>query len=69
MTLSVRLSKELEDKLNRVSKRTRRSKSSYIKQALEDLLQDEEDYLVAMERLKECKEAVSLEDVKKEFGL
>ena len=51
--LAVRLPKELEAKLEKVSNETHRSKSYYIRTALEQYLEDREDYLLAVARLEE----------------
>ncbi|MCE3231339.1 MAG: TraY domain [Alphaproteobacteria bacterium] len=44
--LSIRLPKETEDRLSALSARTHRSKSYFIKAALERYLEDEEDYSI-----------------------
>jgi len=51
MTISVRLGKELEDRLEKISKLTGRTKSYYIKEALEEKLDDLEDVYTAEKRL------------------
>ncbi len=42
--LSVRLNADLEEKLDKLSESTSRSKSFYVKQALERYLKDVDDY-------------------------
>lgn len=49
--LSVRLPKELEKKLERLSKITKRSKSFFVKEALENQLEDLEDFYAALDRM------------------
>lgn len=49
--LSVRLPKEMEDRLNALCKETKRSKSFYIKEALMSYIEDIEDGYIAMQRL------------------
>ncbi|MBI2251384.1 MAG: ribbon-helix-helix protein, CopG family [Armatimonadetes bacterium] len=49
--LSVRLPKELEKKLERLSKITKRSKSFFVKEALENQLEDLEDFYAALDIL------------------
>ena len=51
VTISVRLGKELEDRLEKISKLTGRTKSYYIKEALEEKLDDLEDVYTAEKRL------------------
>ena len=53
MPTAVRLNPRLEDRLERLAKRTGRSKSMYIRRALEEFLDDQEDYLIALQRLEE----------------
>jgi RHH-type rel operon transcriptional repressor/antitoxin RelB len=43
--LSVRLNSDLEEKLEQLSVKTNRSKSFYVKQALENYLNDMDDYI------------------------
>ncbi|MBZ5562646.1 MAG: anti-toxin [Acidobacteriia bacterium] len=51
--LTVRLSRTLESRLNRLAKRTGRPKSYYAKKAIAEFLDKQEDYLVAVARLEE----------------
>lgn len=67
--IAVRLPKELEIKLERVADATHRSKSYYIRKALEQYLEDREDYLLAIARLEEKNPNISLEKALKEIGL
>jgi RHH-type rel operon transcriptional repressor/antitoxin RelB len=71
--LSIRLPKETEDRLSALSARTHRSKSYFIKAALERYLEDEEDYSILIsayeEHLRTGGKAHSLKAVKKEIGL
>lgn len=67
--VAVRLPKELEDRLERFAQETHRSKSFYIRKALEQFLEDREDYLLAIARLEEKNPRISYEKVRKELGL
>jgi len=71
--LSVRLPKKTEARLSALSARTHRSKSYYIKEALEKYLEDEEDYVTLVsayeEHLRTGGKMHSLEEIKAEFGL
>lgn len=71
--LSVRLPKETEDRLVALSSRTHRSKSYYIKEALEKYLEDEEDYSILVsayeEHLRTGEKTHSLAEVKAELGI
>ena len=48
--LSVRLNSDLEEKLEQLSIKTNRSKSFYVKQALENYLNNMDDYFEAKSR-------------------
>jgi RHH-type transcriptional regulator, rel operon repressor / antitoxin RelB len=67
--LALRLPPELEERLNNLAKRTGRTKSYYAKLAIEEFLEDQEDYLIAMERLQEKLPALSLDEVERLLGL
>ncbi|NRB11539.1 MAG: CopG family transcriptional regulator [Rickettsiaceae bacterium] len=53
MTLSIRLDKSLESRLNTLSLKTHRPKSFYVKEALEKYLSELEDIYVALDRIME----------------
>ncbi len=67
--IAVRLPKELETQLERVAHETHRSKSYYIRKALEQFLEDREDYLLAVARLEEKNPHISYEKIRKDLGL
>ena len=69
MMIAVRLPQELEMKLEKVSEETHRSKSYYIRKALENFLEDREDYLLAIARLEENNPRMPYEKIRKELGL
>ena len=73
MMLTVRLPAELETRLDRLAKRTHQSKSSFVVQALEKYLVDQEDYYDALDRQqrldKGLDKPMSWESVKKASGL
>lgn len=48
---SIRLNKETEDRLTRLSQITERPKSFYIRKAIEQYLEDFEDGYIAIERI------------------
>ncbi len=49
--LAIRLSKEMESRMNRLAKRTGRTKTFYARQALEEHIGDLEDLYIAEARL------------------
>jgi len=71
--LAVRLPQDLETRLTALSEKTQRSKSFYIKKALERLLEEEEDYADALasyeEYLRSGKKGFSLEEMKQRYEL
>lgn len=60
---SVRLNKNIENELGKLCALTKRSKSFYIKEALEQYLEDARDYIVAIEREKTTKKTFTTEEV------
>ena len=67
--LALRLPKELEQRLEILANRTGRTKSYYAKVAIQEYLDDQEDYLIAMERLAQDLQGVPLEEVEQHLGL
>jgi RHH-type rel operon transcriptional repressor/antitoxin RelB len=71
--LGVRLPDHLEQRLNTLAEQTNRSKSFYMREALEQYLEDKEDYLLAVASLEEFeksgKKAISLEELSKQLKL
>jgi RHH-type transcriptional regulator, rel operon repressor / antitoxin RelB len=67
--LSVRLPLRLQARLNRLAKRTGRTKAYYAKKAIEEFLEDQEDYFIALARLEEKLPGIPLDEVVKKLGL
>ena len=67
--LSLRLSNDVESRLNQLAETTGRTKSFYAKEAILKYLDDMEDTYVAINRLEKPSKRISLEDVEKELGL
>ena len=67
--LAVRLDAETETRLTHLSRATGRSKSYYVKQAIDAFLEDREDYLLAVAVLERNEPRKSLAEVRKELGL
>ena len=65
--VAVRLPQEIEDRLTVLSKKTGRTKSFYIRQALEEHLEDMEDVYLAEERFKTLEKTVSLDELMNEL--
>jgi RHH-type rel operon transcriptional repressor/antitoxin RelB len=67
--LAVRLDEDMEQKLAKLAAETGRSKSYYVKQAIQTFLEDREDYLLGLAVLEREETRTSLADVRKELGL
>lgn len=67
--LGVRLEAELEARLERLAKQTGRSKSYYAKLAIQQFLEDREDYLLGIAALERNEPRISLDDLERELGL
>ena len=65
--LAVRLDKKMERRIEHLAKTTKRSKSCYVREALEHYLDDIEDTYTALYRLEHPAKTISLEEVTKEF--
>ncbi len=67
--LGVRLEPELEQRLERLAKKTGRTKSFYAQEAIRQYVEDREDYLLAEEVLRRNEPTFTLEQVRRELGL
>ena len=66
---NIRLDVELERRLDFLAKETGRTKSFYIRKALEETIEDLEDLYLARHRVETLGNVSSLKEVRKEFGL
>ena len=70
MALSVRLPAEIEARLEALARRTGRTKTFYVREAVLEHLEDLDDYYLALERLQNPNgESISLDDVIARLGL
>lgn len=67
--LGVRLEPELELRLEKLVKRTGHSKSYYARKAIQQFLEDQEDYLLGIAALEKHKYTVSLEELERRFAM
>ena len=67
--LAVRLPVQLDQRLSDLAKQTHRSKSYYVKQALQDYLDDYEEHLIALTRLEKKNARITLEEMEKRLEL
>ena len=69
MAIALRLSDELDARLSDLAEKTHRSKSYYVREALECYIEDLEDYYLAMHVLENPGKIYTLEEVEKMCGL
>jgi len=69
MPVSVKLPKDLESRLEYLSTVTHRPKSFYIREAINEYLEEHEDTFIALSRLESPMPTVSLDDVENRLGL
>lgn len=67
--LSVRLTPEQETALEQLAEQTGRSKSYYVKQALDEFLEDRADYLVALAAIERDERRLTAAEVRRELGI
>lgn len=67
--LAIRLDPAIEDRLNRLAKKTGRTKTFYAREAILEHLEDLEDIYLAKQRLRRPAKTYSARDVKRELGL
>jgi RHH-type rel operon transcriptional repressor/antitoxin RelB len=67
--LALRLNPEIEERLDRLAKKTGRTKSYYAREAILEHLDDLEDIYLALQRLEHPARTFSAKEVKRELGL
>lgn len=67
--LAIRLTPDIEKRLDALARKTGRSKTYYAREAIEEYLQDLEDYYLADTRSAKDLAGLSLEDMEKRLGL
>lgn len=67
--LAIRLDAEIEERLNRLAKKTGRTKTYYAREAILEHLEDIEDTYLAIERLEKPEKLYTMEEAKRELGL
>ena len=66
---AVRLPREVDERLAQLARRTGRTKAHYIRTAVAEWLEENEDYLLALDRLEKDKERFTLQQLEREFGV
>ncbi|HLB41897.1 MAG TPA: ribbon-helix-helix protein, CopG family [Gammaproteobacteria bacterium] len=69
MAIALRLPSELDKRLTVLAKKTHRSKSYYVREALQHYIEDLEDYYLAMNVLENPGKVYSSKEVRKMCGL
>ena len=67
--LGVRIEKELEAKLESLAKKTGRTKSYYVREAVRQYLEDREDYLKALAVLERQESTITLDELERRLGV
>jgi len=67
--LAIRLDSELERRLTLLAKKTGRTKTFYAREAIEQHLEDLEDYYLAIEVLQDPGRIYTAEEAKRELGI
>ncbi len=67
--LAIRLDPEIESRLERLAKKTGRTKTYYAREAILEHLDDLEDIYLASQRLEKRARTYSADEVKHELGL
>ena len=67
--LAIRLKPDLEDRLAKLAKKTGRTKTFYAREAIEQHLEDLEDYYLAAQSLEKSKQTYTPAEAKRELGL
>ncbi len=67
--IAVRLPSKIERRLEKLARKTGRTKTFYVREAILQYLDDLEDYHLAAQRLEENLPSVPLEEVERRLGL
>ena len=67
--ITTRISNELDIILSNVAKEIDRPKGYIIRKAIESYIEEKADLLIALSRIEKGGEVISLEDIKKKYGL
>lgn len=67
--LAIRLPRNIEDRLDKLAKKTGRTKTYYAREAILEYLADLEDYHLAASRLARNLKGIPLQEVERRLGL
>lgn len=67
--LAIRLTRDIEERLDKLAKKTGRTKTYYAREAILEYLADLEDYHLAASRLARNLKGIPLQEVERRLGL
>lgn len=67
--MTVRLDPEVDARLGELAEATGRTKSYYVRQAIEQFLEDRADYLLAVAILEKNEPTIGVEELRRELGI
>ena len=67
--IGVRVPEEVVKRLDRLARKTKRSRSYYVRQAILDHIQDLEDYYLALSRQENGQPAIPFDEMERRLGL
>jgi len=67
--LGIRLEPDLESRLEKLARKTGRSKSYYAREAIRQYLEDREDYLLGIAVLERSEPTITLDELERKLGL
>ena len=67
--LAIRLDPNIEERLTKLAEKTGRTKTFYAREAIEEYIEDMEDYYLAVDAIREPGRTYSSEEAKRELGL
>jgi RHH-type transcriptional regulator, rel operon repressor / antitoxin RelB len=67
--LAVRLPADIENRLDTLARKTGRTKTFYVREAILEHIEDLEEAYVALDRLKKPAKRLSMEEVERKLGL
>jgi RHH-type rel operon transcriptional repressor/antitoxin RelB len=67
--LAIRLPEEIEKRISELAKKTGRTKTYYVKEAILQHLSDLEDYYLAVDRIKENEVTFTQDQIEKDLGI
>lgn len=67
--IGVRIPEEVVKRLDRLARKTKRSRSYYVRQAILDHIQDLEDYYLALSRQEDGQPTIPFDEMERRLGL